>query len=65
MKNYQLILTSGSSFLVSYLILNGTAQEYVHFADELNELFCCVIALTMGILSLFAIDYKKIIKGLL
>ena len=64
MKNYQLILTTVISFLVSYLILNGTAQKYVHFADELNELFCCVIALTMGILSLIAIDYKKIIKAL-
>lgn len=64
MKNYQVILTSVVSFLIAYWIMDGTAQQYVHFAGELNELFCCVIALTMGTLSLFAIDYKKIIKAL-
>jgi hypothetical protein len=44
--------------------MNGTAQKYVYFAGELNELGCAVIALTMGILSLLAIDYKKIFKAL-
>jgi len=64
MKNYQIILTSVLSFMVAYWIMNGTAQKYVYFAGELNELGCCVIALTMGTLSLLAIDYKKIFKAL-
>jgi hypothetical protein len=64
MKNYQIILTSVLSFTVAYWIMNGTAQQYVYFAGELNELGCTVIALTMGTLSLFAIDYKKIFKAL-
>jgi len=64
MKNYQIILTSIISFTIAYWIMNGTAQQYVHFAGELNELGCTVIALTMGILSLLAIDYKKIFKAL-
>ena len=64
MKNYQIILTSVLSFTVAYCIMNGTAQKYVHFAGELNELGCTVIALTMGILSLIAVDYKKLINGL-
>ena len=64
MKNYQIILTSVLSFTIAYWIMNGTAQKYVYFAGELNELGCCVIALTMGILSLIAIDYKKLIKAL-
>jgi hypothetical protein len=64
MKNYQIILTSVLSFTVAYWIMNGTAQQYVYFAGELNELGCTVIALTMGILSLLAIDYKKIFKAL-
>lgn len=64
MKNYQILLTSFLSFLVAYWILNGTAQQYVYFAGELNELGCTVIALTMGFLSLFAVDYKKLINGL-
>jgi hypothetical protein len=58
MKNYQIILTSVVSFGVGVSILNGTAQQYIHFAGELNELGCAVIALTMGMLSTFAIDWK-------
>jgi hypothetical protein len=58
MKNYQIILTAIISFGVAYTILNGTAQEYVYFAGELNELGCATIALTMGCLSFFAIDWK-------
>jgi len=44
--------------------MNGTAQQYVYFAGELNELGCTVIALTMGFLSLIAVDYKKLFNGL-
>ena len=64
MKNYQILLTSAISFLIAYWIMNGTAQQYVHFAGEINELGCCVIALTMGFLSLMAVDYKKLFNGL-
>jgi len=64
MKNYQILLTSFLSFLVAYWIMNGTAQQYVYFAGELNELGCTVIALTMGFLSLIAVDYKKLFNGL-
>ena len=65
MKNYQAILIVLISYGIAYGIMNGTVQNYVHFAGELNELGCCVIALTMGTLSLFAIDYKKILKALI
>ena len=65
MKNYQAILTVIVSYLISYWIINGTAQQYVHFADELNEIFCFILTFTMGTLSLFAIDYKKILKSLI
>ena len=58
MKNWSILLTSGVSFLVAYSIMNGTAQKWVHFAGELNELGCTVIALTMGFLSLWALDWK-------
>jgi len=58
MKNYQIILTSVFSFFVAITILNGTAQQYVYFAGELNELGCATIALTMGVLSLYALDWK-------
>lgn len=62
MKNYQIILTSILSFFVAFTILNGTAQQYVYFAGELNELGCAVIALTMGMLSLYAFDWKSFIN---
>lgn len=64
MKNYQIILTSVVSFGVGVSILNGTAQKYIHFAGELNELGCAVIALTMGMLSTFAIDWKGLYNWL-
>jgi hydrogenase/urease accessory protein HupE len=58
MKNYQILLTAIGSLFVGVSILNGTAQEYVHFAGPMNELGCAVIALTMGVLSAFALDWK-------
>lgn len=64
MKNYQIILTAVVSYFVAFTILNGTAQQYVHFAGELNELGCAVIALTMGVLSTYAIDWKSFIHFL-
>lgn len=64
MKNYQIILTAIVSYLVAYFILNGTAAEYVHFAGPLNELGCAVIALTMGTLCTFGIDWKSFIQFL-
>ena len=64
MKNYQIILTSVLSFFVGITILNGTAQQYVYFAGELNELGCATIALTMGVLSLYALDWKEFLTYL-
>ena len=58
MKNYQILLTAIGSFFVGVSILNGTAQEYVNFAGPLNELGCATIALTMGVLSTYDIDWK-------
>jgi hypothetical protein len=58
MKNYQILLTAIISFGVAYTILNGTAQQYVHFTSAENELGCATIALTMGVLSAYAIDWK-------
>jgi len=64
MKNYQIILTSFLSFFVAVTILDGTAAKYIHFAGPENELGCAVIALTMGCLSFFAIDWKSFIQFL-
>ena len=65
MKNYQAILIVLISYGIFWGILNGTVQQYIHFAGELNELGCAIIAGTMGTMTLFAIDYKKILKALI
>jgi hypothetical protein len=64
MKNYQIILTSFLSFFVAVTILDGTAAKYIPFAGPMNELGCAVIALTMGCLSFFAIDWKSFVNFL-
>jgi hypothetical protein len=64
MKNYQIILTAILSFGVGISILNGTAQQYIPFAGIENELGCATIALTMGVLSLYAIDWKGLFSYL-
>jgi hypothetical protein len=64
MKQYQIILTAIVSYSVAYFILNGTAAEYVHFAGPLNELGCAVIALTMGTMCIFGIEWKSLFNYL-
>jgi uncharacterized membrane protein required for colicin V production len=64
MKNYQILLTTIGSFFVGITILNGVAQQYVHFAGPENELGCATIALTMGVLCIYGFDWKKFIAGL-
>ena len=64
MKNYQIILTSFLSFFVAVTILDGTAAKYVYFAGPMNELGCATIALTMGVLSTYAIDWKGLFSYL-
>jgi hypothetical protein len=64
MKNYQILLTAIGSFFVGVTILNGTAQQYVHFAGPENELGCAVIALTMGTLCIFGLDWKGLVSYL-
>jgi len=65
MKNYQAILIVLISYGIVYGMLNGTIQNYVHFTDELNEMAVTLLAGVMGTMSIFAIDYKKILKALI
>jgi len=65
MKNYQAILIVLISYGIVWGMLNGTIQNYVHFTDELNEMAVTLLAGVMGTMSIFAIDYKKILKALI
>ena len=63
MKNYQVILMSIISGGVFWGITYGPLPKMLPFAGPDNELGCAVIAGTICILSLFGIDYKKLING--
>ena len=65
MKNYQALLIVLISYGIVYGMLNGTIQNYVHFTDELNEMAVTLLAGVMGTMTIFAIDYKKILKALI
>jgi hypothetical protein len=65
MKNYQAILIVLISYGIVWGMLNGTIQNYVHFTDELNEMAVTLLAGVMGTMTIFAIDYKKILKALI
>ena len=65
MKNYQAILMAIVGIGIGILTMNGTIQKYIHFAGELNEMGFAVLGLMLGLLSLAAVDYKKLLKGLL
>ena len=65
MKNYQAILMSVVGFGLAYGVLNGNVQNYVHFAGELNEMAFTLLTGMVGVLGIFAIDYKKLIKALI
>ena len=64
MKNYQAILTAVCSFYIFFGILDGTIQNYIHFAGPLNEIGCATIAATMGVMGVIGVDYKKLLNGL-
>ena len=64
MKNYQIIFTSIISGWVFWGITYGPIPNWIHFAGPENELGCAVIAGTICVLSLFGIDYNKLLKGL-
>jgi hypothetical protein len=53
------------AFKVAFMTMQGTLQNYVKFADPLNEMFFCVGALMIGFLYLYAAstDIYEVIKG--
>jgi hypothetical protein len=64
MKNYQIILTALLSGGVFWGIIYGPLPDILPFAGPENELGCAVIAGTMCVLSLYGIDWKKLMGGL-
>jgi hypothetical protein len=48
------------SFIVAYLTVTGTIQNYIHFAGSLNEMAFAVISIMIGfILLISSIELPK------
>ena len=43
------IIGAIAAFVMAYLIINGTAQSVIHFADPLNEMATFFMALMLGL----------------
>jgi hypothetical protein len=41
-----------ASFAIAWGTAQGTVQEYIHFADPLNEMAFCFAAICMGVICL-------------
>jgi len=64
MKNYQAILLVTVGFTLGVQTMNGFLQSYIHFAGVKNEMAFAFVSILMGVMGLFAINYKKLIKAL-
>ena len=65
MKNYQAIALVLVGFTLGVQTMNGVLQSYIHFAGVKNEMAFAFISIMIGVLGLFAIDYRKLIKALI
>ena len=65
MNNLKILCTAIVSFFIAYSIIIGWTQEVVHFAGPLNEMFCFILSGTMGIMCLFGLDWKGLVKWVL
>ena len=52
--NIKPLIVTAVSFTVATLTANGTIQNYINFADVLNEIGFFVLAFTAGIVGLFS-----------
>ena len=64
MKNYQAILMIIIGFGLSIGTMNGFVQKYIGFAGVDNEMAFSFMAMLIGTLGIFAVDYKKLLIGL-
>ena len=63
MKNlsidYKFLTVTICSFGIAFGLMQGVIQEYIYFADPLNEMGVCALALGMGTIAAFCIFTKK------
>ena len=65
MKNYQAILMTVGGIGLSVTTMMGELQKVIPFAGVANEIGFAFIGMMLGVLGIMAIDYRKLIKGLL
>jgi hypothetical protein len=56
MKNIVLhLLASIGAFGLAVLTMQGVTQQFIHFADPINEMAVCVLALMGGVAAMFGV----------
>ena len=65
MKNYQAILMTVGGIGLAVATMMGELQKVIPFAGVANEIGFAFIGMMLGVLGIMAIDYRKLIKGLL
>jgi hypothetical protein len=53
------LLLTGVSFTVAFLTMNGTIQNYITFADVINEIAFFGLSVMLGVVGLFATFQKS------
>ena len=64
MKNYQAILLVMVGFGLGIGTVAGKVQSVIHFAGAANEMGFTFMGILIGMCGLFAINYRKLLKGL-
>ena len=59
--NLKFAAISALSFFCAWAIVTEKADQYVHFAGELNAMFCFMIATVMGVMTAIA-SFEKLSK---
>ena len=54
--DFRFLSISIVSMLVGFFTITGTIQSIIQFSDPLNEMAFCVLAFTMGLISLTLIN---------
>ena len=53
LQNLSILIGGIFSLYIAYLTAQGTLQEYIYFADPLNEMGFCITSFTMGVMCIY------------
>jgi len=53
LQNLSILIGGIFSLYIAYLTAQGTLQEYIYFADPLNEMGFCMCAFIIGVMCIY------------